>query len=162
MHPFHQATDDKFLQIGEGETFTRDCETHTNVLLDTLMLSIRLIDLRKLRVTKPNVLFVCSKNQWRSPTAEAIYRHDDRIAVRSRGTANSAARTIRLDDVVWADVILVMEDKHRQRILANFPDPLKFLPIHALDIPDDYAFMDEELVELIRSATEPILDSIMQ
>ena len=104
-----------------------------------------------------NVLFVCSKNQWRSPTAEAIYRRDDRIAVRSRGTAKSAVQTIRSSDIAWADVILVMEDKHRQRILADFPGETKFKPLHVLDIPDDYQFMDDELVELIRLAAEPII-----
>lgn len=107
-------------------------------------------------MTKLNALFVCSKNQWRSPTAEAIYRRDQRVSVRSRGTAKAAVRTIRSDDIVWADLILVMEDKHRQRILADFPGEAKFKPIHVLDIPDDYRFMDDELVELIRSAAEPI------
>ena len=104
-----------------------------------------------------NFLFVCSKNQWRSPTAEAIYRDDDRVSVRSRGTARSAVRTIRSNDIIWADVILVMEDKHRQRILADFPGESKFKPMHVLDIPDEYKFMDDELVELIRSAAEPII-----
>jgi len=30
---------------------------------------------------RPNVLFVCSKNKWRSPTVDAIDRNDDRISV---------------------------------------------------------------------------------
>ena len=113
-------------------------------------------------MTHPNILFVCSKNQWRSPTAEAIYRSDDRISVRARGTARSAVQTIRSSDIGWADVILVMEDKHRQRILAHFPGESKFKPVHVLDIPDDYQFMDTELVELIKSATEPIIETILR
>src|SRR6056297_1911848 len=108
-------------------------------------------------MSRLNVLIVCSKNQWRSPTAEAIYRRDDRVSVRSRGTAKAAVQTIRSGDVTWVDVILVMEDKHRQRILADFPGEAKFKPIYVLDIPDDYQFMDDELVELIRSAAEPII-----
>lgn len=107
-----------------------------------------------------NVLFVCSKNQWRSPTAEAIYRRDDRLSVRSRGTAKSAVQTIRSDDIVWSDVILVMEDKQRRRILADFPGESKFKPMHLLDILDDYQFMDDELVELIKSAAEPIIAAL--
>ena len=110
---------------------------------------------------RPNILFVCSQNQWRSPTAEAIYRDDDRISVRSRGTARSAVQTIRSNDIVWANVILVMEDKHRQRILADFPGEAKFKSMHVLDIPDDYQFMDAELVELIKSAVEPIVGEVM-
>ncbi len=108
-------------------------------------------------MTQSNILFVCSKNQWRSPTAEAMYRHDERVSVRSRGTARAAVQTIRLGDIVWADAILVMEDKHRQRILAEFPGKTKFTPIRVLDIPDQYQFMDNELVELIRSAVEPVI-----
>ena len=104
-----------------------------------------------------HVLFVCSKNQWRSPTAEAIYRNDDRVSVRSRGTSRSAVQTIRSGDIVWANVVLVMEDKHRRRILADFPGETKFKPIHVLDIPDEYQFMDDELAWLIRSAVEPII-----
>ena len=114
---------------------------------------------RQLTMSRLNVLFVCSKNQWRSPTAEAIYRRDERVSVRSRGTAKAAVQTIRSDDIVWAEVILVMEDKHRQRILADFPGEAKFKPMHVLDIPDDYQFMDSELVELIRSAAEPIIEA---
>jgi len=109
-------------------------------------------------MSRLNVLFVCSKNQWRSPTAEAIYRRDDRVSVRSRGTAKAAVQTIRSDDIAWADVILVMEDKHRQRILADFPGESRFIPMHVLDIPDDYKFMDDELVVLIRTAAEPIIE----
>ncbi len=110
---------------------------------------------------RPSILLVCSKNQWRSPTAEAIYRGDDRISVRSRGTKRAAVQTIRSSDIVWADAILVMEDKHRQRILADFPGESKFKPMHVLDIPDDYQFMDDELVELIKSATDPIIGQLM-
>ncbi|MCC9600994.1 protein tyrosine phosphatase [Stieleria sp. JC731] len=106
-----------------------------------------------------NVLFVCSKNQWRSPTAEAVYLDDPRVSVRSRGTAKSARQTLQDIDLAWADLVLVMEDKHRHRLLADYPGETGFLPIEVLHIPDDYQFMDPELVELIRVASEPIIDS---
>jgi len=54
-------------------------------------------------------------------------------------------------------ILVVTEDKHRQRILADFPGESKFKPVHVLDIPDDYQFMDDELVDLIWSAAEPII-----
>ncbi|MCO8123557.1 protein tyrosine phosphatase [Stieleria sp. TO1_6] len=106
-----------------------------------------------------NVLFVCSKNQWRSPTAEAVYRDDPRVAVRSRGTATSARQTIHAIDLAWADLVLVMEDKHRHRLLADYPGETRFLPIEVLHIPDDYQFMDPELIELIRSSADPFIDA---
>jgi len=34
--------------------------------------------------------------------------------------------------------------------------------VHVLDIPDDYQFMDAELVELIESAAEPIIEAIQR
>jgi len=71
-------------------------------------------------------------------------------------------QTIRSSDIVWADAILVMEDKHRQRILADFPGESKFKPVPVLDIPDDYQFMDDELVELVKSAVEPIIAAIVR
>ena len=111
---------------------------------------------------RTNILFVCSQNQWRSPTAEAIYRDDERVSARSRGTTQAAVQPIRSSDIVWADVILVMENKHRQRILAQFPAEMKFKPMHVLDIPDDYRFMDAELIEWLKSATEPIINEILK
>jgi len=54
--------------------------------------------------------------------------------------------------------MLVMEQKHRSRLLADFPDLTKFLTIHVLDIPDDYGYMDAELVELLRFAADPIIN----
>lgn len=107
-----------------------------------------------------NVLFICSRNRWRSPTAEAIYRDDDRVNVRSRGTTRNAAQTITGNDIQWADVVLAMEDKHRRRLLVDFPAETKFTPIKVLDIPDDYQLMDPELVELVLSATDPIIATL--
>lgn len=107
-----------------------------------------------------NVLFVCSRNQWRSPTAEAVYRDDPRVSVRSRGTASAARRTVCSADLAWANVVLVMEPQHRKRLVADFPSETKDLSIHVLDIPDDYAFMSPELVEQIKLSSEPIIDAL--
>lgn len=106
-----------------------------------------------------NVLFVCSKNQWRSPTAEKIYAQHASLQVRSRGTATSARQTIGTVDLQWADVIFVMESKHKQRIRAEFSDVIDNKPIHVLDIPDEYQFMDPELVDLLQISIDAFLDS---
>ena len=108
-----------------------------------------------------NVLFVCSKNQWRSPTAEAIYRDDERISVRSRGTSSSAVRPICNGDLTWANLVLVMEQKHGSRLRAEFPDETDSLLIEVLHIPDDYRYMSAELIQLIRAAADPIIDDIL-
>jgi predicted protein tyrosine phosphatase len=96
-------------------------------------------------------------NQWRSPTAERIYADKPLVAARSRGTSKKAAKTIKGTDIEWADVILVMEQKHHKRLLSDFPGEMRFKEIHVLDIPDDYKFMDPQLIEEIEASVEPIL-----
>lgn len=104
-----------------------------------------------------NVLFVCSRNQWRSPTAERVFRHHPLMAVRSAGTSPNARRPLGEADLRWADAVLVMEPKHRERILAAYPRLTEHACIHVLDIPDDYRFMDPELVEMFEAMVPTLL-----
>lgn len=104
--------------------------------------------------TRLNLLFVCSRNQWRSPTAEAVLRDDERFAVRSRGTSSRARQTLRSDDLVWADVVFAMENSHRERILAEHRDTLGVTPLHVLHLPDDYRKLDSALVDLLSDGVE--------
>lgn len=67
-----------------------------------------------------NILFVCSRNQWRSPTAERLFRSHPRVSVRSAGTSPNARKHVSVEDVQWADLILVMEEKHKSRLIAEF------------------------------------------
>jgi predicted protein tyrosine phosphatase len=94
-----------------------------------------------------NILFVCSRNQWRSPTAEKIYRNHPNLSVKSAGTEPSARIKLTSKIINWADVIFVMEKRHKQRILEKFPVDMEEKQIIVLDIPDDYQFMDAELIE---------------
>ncbi len=104
-----------------------------------------------------NVLFVCSRNQWRSPTGERVWRHEPGVFVRSAGTSLRAKRTLGMADIRWADLIFVMEDKHKSRLLAEFRQAATHKRIHVLDIPDDYQFMDPELVDLLRDKCAPLI-----
>lgn len=104
-----------------------------------------------------NILFICSRNQWRSPTAEALYRDFAQLNVRSAGTSAKAKRRLSLKDIRWADLIVVMEETHRQRIRAEFRDEVRYKTIEVLEIEDRYQFMDPELVEEIRAVADPIL-----
>ncbi|WP_394781620.1 low molecular weight protein tyrosine phosphatase family protein [Undibacterium sp.] len=107
---------------------------------------------------KMNVLFVCSKNQWRSPTAEAVWRRHPKLNVRSAGTSPNARHHVSEEDIRWADVILVMEEKHKSRLRAEYTRVLEFKQMHVLDIPDEYKYMDAELVEQLTHAVRSILD----
>ena len=103
------------------------------------------------------VLFLCSRNQWRSPTAEAVYQNHPRVEVRSAGVSTAARRRVTEKLLLWADLVLVMEHEHKQRLREQFPDLFRDLRVEVLDIPDDYSFMDPELVALIRQRVEPLL-----
>ena len=104
-----------------------------------------------------NLLFVCSRNIWSSPTAETIYKNRQDHKVKSAGTEPSAKIRVSSKDILWADIIFTMEKKHKQRLLDNFPDETKNKQLVILDIEDDYKYMDEELVEMIKLSVDLFL-----
>lgn len=105
-----------------------------------------------------NILFICSRNQWRSPTGEAVWRKHPNVNVRSAGTSPKAKRTVSANDIRWADVVFVMEQKHKNRIKAEYARFLLHKPIHVLDIPDEYQYMDSELVDILKESVGYYLD----
>lgn len=108
-------------------------------------------------LNKTNLLFICSRNQWRSPTGEAIWRNSDGYNTRSAGISPKARKTVGPADIRWADVIFVMEDKHKRKLKADFSRLLEYKTLHVLDIPDDYQFMDPELIEELKARVMPLL-----
>ncbi len=106
-----------------------------------------------------NLLFICSRNQWRSPTAEEIWRKRPGYQARSAGTSPKAKRTVSPADIRWANLIFVMEKKHRNRLVAQFTRMLDHKPIHILDIPDEYQYMDQELIEELEEKVSAIVKS---
>lgn len=104
-----------------------------------------------------NLLFVCSRNQWRSPTAERIFRDYPDICARSAGTSRQAKKYLTADDITWADKIFVMEDKHKSQLTARFANQTRYKAVIVLDIADDYNYMDSELVEILTQSVEPYL-----
>lgn len=103
------------------------------------------------------VLFVCSRNQWRSPTGEQVWRRRPAVEARSAGTSPNARHPVALRDIEWADVILAMEEKHKSRLVAAFRAAMAGKRVHVLDIPDDYRFMAPELVELLDEPVAQLL-----
>ena len=101
-----------------------------------------------------NLLFICSRNQWRSPTAEAIFKNSAAHNARSAGTSDSARIKVNEAMLHWADIIFVMEKKHRQIIKSKFEVDKNII---VLDIPDEYQYMDEELIDIIKSAVADYL-----
>ena len=104
-----------------------------------------------------NVLFVCSKNQWRSRTAETIFGKRPEHAVRSAGTASDARIKMSLKLFEWADIIFVMEKKHKDQLRDKYGFPVDAKDVIILDIQDEYRYMDAELVEILQTAVSPYL-----
>jgi predicted protein tyrosine phosphatase len=102
---------------------------------------------------KPHILFVCGKNKWRSPTAVRIYQNDPRIDVRSAGMGSKSTHQITDTDIKWADLILVMEDGYKSWIMGLFRN-LSLPKIENLDIPDEYEYMEDKLIKMIRDGVE--------
>jgi predicted protein tyrosine phosphatase len=99
---------------------------------------------------KENLLFVCSRNQWRSPTAEGLFRNHPAYNARSAGTSEKARTRLSHKLVGWAHVIIVMERRHRDMLRERFAAELAGKQMVVLDIQDHYGFNDPELVELLR------------
>jgi predicted protein tyrosine phosphatase len=104
-----------------------------------------------------NVLFICGKNQWRSPTAEQLFADDPRLECASAGLSHEAETPVSVDLVEWAELIFVMEKAHKTKLSAQFKADLKNKRVVCLNIPDNYRFMDPQLVKLLRDKVAPHL-----
>ena len=96
------------------------------------------------------ILFVCSRNKRRSLTAEKIFAGETAWQVRSAGTEEGARIKVTAGQLGWADAIVVMEKRHKERLRQKFPDALAGKNCVCLFIPDDYEFMEPALIELLR------------
>jgi len=79
------------------------------------------------------------------------------VEAASAGTNNYAETPLDSELVDWADIIFVMEKAHRAKIQRRFRLKLKSKRIVCLDIPDDYGFMQPELVALLERKVGPHL-----
>jgi predicted protein tyrosine phosphatase len=104
---------------------------------------------------KKRVLFLCSQNKLRSPTAEAVFADHPRVEVDSAGLNHDAEVPLSEEQVEWADLILVMEKTHRSRLNRKFGKVLAGKRVVVLNIPDDYDYMDPALVELLKQRCAP-------
>lgn len=96
------------------------------------------------------VLFVCSQNHLRSPTAEAVFSGQPGLEVMSAGTSSDAENPICADLIDWADLIFVMEQVHRKRLNQQFRSRLRAKKIIVLGVPDKFNYMDPALVAILR------------
>lgn len=103
------------------------------------------------------LLFICSRNRLRSPTAEQLFANWPGVETDSAGLAPDAETPLEAEQLRWADVIFVMERSHRSKLGQKFRQQLKGKKLVCLDIPDNYDFMQLELVALLEKRVAPHL-----
>lgn len=104
-----------------------------------------------------HVLFICSQNRLRSPTAEQVFSSWKEIEVTSAGLNNDADNPVSSEVLEWADIIFVMEKAHRKKLSQKFRAHLNGKRIVVLNIPDEFEFMDPALVSLLRARVPQFL-----
>lgn len=104
------------------------------------------------------MLFVCSGNIDRSPTAEALLKGKEGFEVKSAGTWEGSPNVISKELIDWADMIFVMEEQHRQALLQI--DLRADAKIVVLGIDDHYLKGDPELLEILRQKLSEHLGKI--
>jgi predicted protein tyrosine phosphatase len=107
------------------------------------------------------VLFICARNRLRSPTAEHIFNGIAGIETASAGVAPDAEEPLTADLIEWADVILVMEPKHRTKMNRMFGSILRNKQVACLGIPDDYDYRDPELIRLLWERVPRVLPELI-
>lgn len=105
------------------------------------------------------VLFVCTANQQRSPTAEALCRDHPGLEVRSAGTSVLATQPVTEELLDWADLVVAMEEEHARSLRERFPGAASRTRFVVLGIPDVFQYMDRSLQREIRERFEPHLDA---
>lgn len=96
------------------------------------------------------VLFLCSKNRLRSPTAEHIFADTPGLETDSAGLNRDADVRLSDEQIEWADLLVAMEQTHRTKLTRNYSSTLRGKRIIVLGIPDNYDFMDEDLISLLK------------
>jgi predicted protein tyrosine phosphatase len=100
---------------------------------------------------RERILFLCTANVDRSPTAEDLYRADPRYETRSAGLAPFARVPVTRDLLGWADRVFVMDERregHRTLLKVRFPDV--DLQVVDLDVEDLWRRGHPELVKLLK------------
>ncbi len=103
------------------------------------------------------VLFICQFNRCRSATAERLYCKRPDLDVRSAGTSDDALVRVTRRMLDWADVIFTMDPEQQRALSRMFPAHPSLAGLICLDIPDEYGFLDPELVRLLEERVPPHL-----
>ncbi len=104
------------------------------------------------------LLFICSRNRLRSPTAEALFADLDGVEVGSAGTAPDAECAVSADLIEWATDIVVMEQRHKKFLLMRFSEEISGKRLTCLNILDRYELMQPELIVILQAKVLPLIE----
>ena len=105
-----------------------------------------------------HVLFICQLNRCRSATAERVFCKRSDLEVRSAGTSSDALVRVNARMLDWADIVLTMDGEQGRALERMFPLHPALTRLVCLDIPDDFAFLEPELVRLLEERATPHLE----
>jgi predicted protein tyrosine phosphatase len=106
------------------------------------------------------LLFICSRNRWRSPTAEQVFEDYPGVETSSAGLSPDAENPLTPELLDWSETIFVMEKAHKSKLAAQFKSCLLHKRVICLDIADKYRFMDTGLVRLLKAKITPYLPTV--
>jgi predicted protein tyrosine phosphatase len=95
------------------------------------------------------VLFICGKGRHRSPTAEQIFLSMPDWETDFAGLGADADVIVSSEQIEWATHIAVMEKRQMVRLRRMFPKLVSGRGLVSLDVPDNFAFMEDDLVALL-------------
>lgn len=104
------------------------------------------------------MLFVCSGNIDRSPTAEALLREKEGFEVKSAGTWAGARTAVSKELIDWADMIFVMEEHHKEALIRI--DQNAEAKIIVLGVDDHYLKGDPELMRILKERLSEYLGTV--
>jgi len=81
-----------------------------------------------------------------------LFKNHPIYCARSAGTSDKARIKVNLKLIDWADVIFVMEAKHKELLKLRFAAAVAKKHMIVLDIEDDYPFGDAELIEILKNS----------
>jgi predicted protein tyrosine phosphatase len=100
-------------------------------------------------MSKPNILFICGKARKRSPTAAELVASWGMVNTDCAGVGLDADTLVSANEIEWAEKIFVMELKHKKKLNATFGSALRNKPIKCLGVPDNYEYMQDDLVDIL-------------
>ncbi len=114
-----------------------------------------------------NILFICSANKQRSPTAADYFTEkfpslEFESAGTNRKTCHKEGTTPVTEELMeWADLVMVMEERHRQLIVKNGGSHFGG-KISVLAIPDRFKYYQKELIALLVTKAEPLFLDLVE